>query len=153
MTERDRRTPGDSVVTGHLLILISIGVAVGILILIGVLFFIGLPPNDPSADTLAELGVAGDNAVQTISQLREQRFESIRELMKLLVIALAVPMLAIALGYFSERTPKKELERERERLAARLKASERKLASAAPSDPDLSSEEAPDAVSVDRHTP
>ena len=104
--DRDRKARGESVVTGHLLVLISIGVAVGILILIGVLFVIGLTASDPSPTTLAELGVAGDTAVQTISQLREQRFESIKELMRLLVIALAVPMLAIILGYFSERTPK-----------------------------------------------
>jgi hypothetical protein len=105
--DRDRKARGESVVTGHLLVLISIGVAVGILILIGVLFVVGLTANEPYSPTqLAELGVAGDTAVQTISQLREQRFESIKELMRLLVIALAVPMLAIIQGYFSDRTPK-----------------------------------------------
>jgi hypothetical protein len=109
--ERDRRRAGESVVTGHLLVMISIGVAVGILILIGVLFFIGLSADDPSPNELAELGVAGESAVQTISQLREQRFESMKELMRLLVIALAVPLLAITLGYFSERTPKEDRRR------------------------------------------
>lgn len=106
--ERDRRKArGESVVTGHLLVLISIGVAVGILILIGVLFFVGLNTPEPSVSELAELGVAGESAVQTISQLREQKFDSMKELARLLVIALAVPMLAIVLSYFSERTPKK----------------------------------------------
>jgi hypothetical protein len=106
--DRERKARNDSLVTGHLLVLISIGVAVGILILIGVLFVFGLSAKDPSPSTLAELGVAGESAVQTISQLREQRFESIKELMRLLVIALAVPMLTIVLGYFSERTPKSQ---------------------------------------------
>jgi hypothetical protein len=128
------------VVTGHLLILISIGVAVGILILIGVLFFVGLTADDPSPNTLAELGVAGESAVETISQLREQRFESIKELMRLLVIALAVPMLAIALGYFSERTPKSERVR---RLAPKVSEPE----------PDQSSEAEPaDRIPADRHS-
>lgn len=105
--ERDRRKArGESAVTGHLLVLISIGVTVGILILIGVLFFVGLTP-EPSASQLAELGVAGESAVQTISQLREQKYDSMKELARLLVIALTVPMLAIVLSYLSERTPKK----------------------------------------------
>lgn len=109
VTERDsRKARGESVVSGHLLILISIGVAVGILVLIGVLFVVGLSTKDPSPSTLAELGVAGENAVQTIAKLRAQRFDSIKQLVQLLVIALAVPMLAIALGYFSERTPRSQ---------------------------------------------
>jgi hypothetical protein len=128
------------VVTGHLLILISIGVAVGILILIGVLFVIGLSADDPSPNTLAELGVAGESAVKTISDLREQRFESIKELMRLLVIALAVPMMAIVLSYFSERTPKSE--RIRRLPPPKLPEPE----------PDLSSEaEDADRVPADRH--
>ena len=119
VTTRDRRTTNnDNMVTGHLLIMISIGVAVGILILIGVLFFIGLNEVEPTSPTLEELGavVGNENAVQTYQQLREERFESIKDLLQLMVIALAVPMLAIALGYFSERQPKSERLRREKRL-------------------------------------
>lgn len=107
--ERDRRkTRGDSVMTGHLVVLISIGLAVGILILIGVLLFLGFTASDPSPSALAELGVAGDIAVETIGSLREERLDSVKELARLLVIALAIPMLAIVLSYFAERTPKNQ---------------------------------------------
>ncbi len=118
VTARDRRSTNDNVVTGHLLIMISIGVAVGMLILIGVLFFIGLNEVEPSSPTLEELGsvVGNENAVQTYQQLREERFESIKDLLQLMVIALAVPMLAIILGYFSERQPKSERLRREKRL-------------------------------------
>jgi hypothetical protein len=118
VTARDRRSTNYNVVTGHLLIMISIGVAVGILILIGVLFFIGLNEVEPTSPTLEELGsvVGNENAVQTYQQLREERFNSIRDLLQLMVIALAVPMLAIVLGYFSERQPKSERLRREKRL-------------------------------------
>ena len=120
VTARDRRSTNDNMVTGHLLIMISIGVAVGILILIGVLFFIGLNEVEPTSPTLEELGsvVGNENAVQTYQQLREERFESIKDLLQLMVIALAVPMLAIVLGYFSERQPKSERLRRREKELA-----------------------------------
>lgn len=97
-------------VTGHLLVTISIGVAVGILILIGVLFMVGLNEAAPPSPTLEELGavVGNENAVQTYQELRRERFESIRDLLQLMVIALAVPVLAIILGYFSERQPRRE---------------------------------------------
>jgi ABC-type spermidine/putrescine transport system permease subunit I len=121
VTTRERRSTNDNMVTGHLLIMISIGVAVGILILIGVLFFIGLNEVEPTSPTLEELGsvVGNENAVQTYQQLREERFESIKDLLQLMVIALAVPMLAIVLGYFSERQPKAErVRRENKRAVA-----------------------------------
>lgn len=118
VTTRERRSTDDNLVTGHLLIMISIGVAVGILILIGVLFFIGLNEVEPTSPTLEELGsvVGNENAVQTYQELREERFESIKDLLQLMVIALAVPMLAIVLGYFSERQPKSERIRREKRL-------------------------------------
>jgi ABC-type spermidine/putrescine transport system permease subunit I len=117
VTTRERRNTNDNMVTGHLLIMISIGVAVGILILIGVLFFIGLNEVEPTSPTLEELGsvVGNENAVQTYQELREERFESIKDLLQLMVIALAVPMLAIVLGYFSERQPKAERLRQEKR--------------------------------------
>jgi hypothetical protein len=60
--------------------------------------------------------------------------------MRLLVIALAVPMLAIALGYFSERTPKSERVR---RPAPKVSEPE----------PDRSSEaELEDRIPADRHS-
>ncbi|CAN5860161.1 hypothetical protein BH23ACT12_BH23ACT12_08000 [soil metagenome] len=107
---RDRKSSGDSVVTGHLLVIISIGVAVGILILIGVIFFVGINQVEPSSPTLEELGavVGNENAVKTYQELRQEKFDSIKGLMQLLVIALAVPLLTIVLGYFSERQPKSE---------------------------------------------
>ncbi|MEX0790655.1 MAG: hypothetical protein WD178_07770 [Actinomycetota bacterium] len=110
---KDRPSGGDSMVTGHLLIIISIGVAVGILILIGVIFFVGINQVEPSSPTLEELGavVGNENAVTTYQELRQEKFDSIRGLVQLLVIALAVPMLTIVLGYFSERQPKAERER------------------------------------------
>lgn len=100
-------------VTGHLLVYISIGVAVGILILIGVIFFIGVNQVEPSSPTLEELGavVGNENAVKTYQELRQEKFDSIRGLVQLLVIALAVPMLTLVLGYLSERQPKAERER------------------------------------------
>jgi ABC-type spermidine/putrescine transport system permease subunit I len=118
----NRKSGGDSMVTGHLLVIISIGVAVGILILIGVIFFIGVNQVEPSSPTLEELGavVGNENAVKTYQDLRQEKFESIRGLIQLLVIALAVPMLTIVLGYFSERQPKAE----RERRAVAKKPSE-----------------------------
>lgn len=120
---RARETRGDAMVTGHLLVMISIGVAVGILILIGVLLFVGLDDVEPASPTLEELGavVGNENAVQTYQQLRQERFESIQGLLQLLVIALAVPVLAIVLGYFSERQPKAErqLKAERQRRDTR----------------------------------
>lgn len=115
VADKDRRVRGadsrggDSLVTGHLLVMISIGVAVGILILIGVLFFVGINATaDTPPPTLQELGsvVGKERAVQTYAQLREERYKSIRDLLQLMVIALAVPLLAILLGYFSERQPK-----------------------------------------------
>lgn len=113
-------------VTGHLLIMISIGVAVGIMILIGVLFIVGLNEVEPSTPTLEELGavVGVDNAVAAYQELRQERSESIRQLFQLMVIALAVPLLAITLGYFSERQPKRERERrelDRERYRRELR--------------------------------
>lgn len=107
--DKERKSRSESLVTGHLLVMISIGVAVGILILIGVLLFVGIP-NSGSAEALAELGsvVGEEQAVQTYEQLEQERFESIKELLRLLVIALAVPMLALVLGYFSERQPKRD---------------------------------------------
>lgn len=107
--DKERKPRSESLVTGHLLVMISIGVAVGILILIGVLFFVGIPSNG-SAEALAELGsvVGEEQAVQTYEQLEAERFESIKELLRLLVIALAVPVLALVLGYFSERQPKQD---------------------------------------------
>lgn len=110
---KDRKSSGDSVVTGHLLIIISIGVAVGILILIGVIFFVGINQVEPSSPTLEELGavVGNENAVKTYQELRQEKFDSIKSLVQLLVIALAVPLLTIVLGYFSERQPKSERER------------------------------------------
>lgn len=107
--DKESKPRGDSLVTGHLLVMISIGVAVGILILIGVLLFVSIP-DTRSAEALAELGsvVGEDQAVQTYEQLEAERFESIKELLRLLVIALAVPMLALVLGYFSERQPKRD---------------------------------------------
>ncbi|MGQ0678464.1 MAG: hypothetical protein ACT4OM_02190 [Actinomycetota bacterium] len=116
--QRDRKAHTDSVVTGHLLVMICIGVAVGILILIGVLFFVGLPDSEPSIATLNELGVAGDAAVQAIENMRTERFESIKALARLLVIALAVPMLALVLGYFTERQTKAQRRAAAERAAA-----------------------------------
>lgn len=114
---RERKSHSDSMVTGHLLIIISIGVAVGILILIGVIFFIGISQVEPTSPTLEELGavVGNENAVKTYQELRQEKFDSIRGLMQLLVIALAVPMLTIVLGYFSERQPKSERERRRDK--------------------------------------
>ncbi|HEX2149175.1 MAG TPA: hypothetical protein VHI31_03240 [Actinomycetota bacterium] len=108
-----RKASGESLVTGHLLVYISIGVAVGILILIGVIFFIGVNQVEPSSPTLEELGavVGNENAVKTYQELRQEKFDSIRGLVQLLVIALAVPMLTLVLGYFSERQPKAERER------------------------------------------
>lgn len=108
-----RKSSGDSMVTGHLLVIISIGVAVGILILIGVIFFVGINQVEPTSPTLEELGavVGNENAVKTYQDLRQEKFDSIRGLIQLLVIALAVPMLTIVLGYFSERQPKAERER------------------------------------------
>lgn len=113
--EKERTPRSESLVTGHLLVMISIGVAVGILILIGVLLFVGIPSSGATEPTLAELGsvVGKEEAVQTYEQLRQERFESIKELLRLLVIALAVPMLALVLGYFSERQPKGERRRPR----------------------------------------
>lgn len=107
--DKERKPRSESLVTGHLLVMISIGVAVGILILIGVLLFVSIP-NSGSAEALAELGsvVGEEQAVQTYEQLEQERFESIKELLRLLVIALAVPMLALVLGYFSERQPKQD---------------------------------------------
>jgi hypothetical protein len=100
-------------VTGHLLVYISIGVAVGILILIGIIFFVGINEVEPSSPTLEELGavVGNEDAVTTYRELRQEKFDSIRGLVQLLVIALAVPMLTLVLGYFSERQPKAERER------------------------------------------
>ncbi len=111
VTTRERKPRGDSMVTGHLLVMISIGVAVGILILIGVLLFVGLDDGEPTSPTVEELGavVGNENAVETYQQLRQQRFESIRGLIQLLVVALAVPMLTLVLSYFfSDRQPKVE---------------------------------------------
>jgi len=121
---RDSRSSGDNVVTGHLLVIISIGVAVGILILIGVIFFVGINEVEPSSPTLEELGavVGNENAVKTYQELRQEKFDSIKGLMQLLVIALAVPLLTIVLGYFSERQPK--VERERRDEATKRRASE-----------------------------
>lgn len=106
--QKERKPRSESLVTGHLLVMISIGVAVGILILIGVLLVVGISASGSTEPTLAELGsvVGEEQAVQTYEQLRNERFESIKELLRLLVIALAVPMLALVLGYFSERQPK-----------------------------------------------
>ncbi len=114
---KERKSHSDSMVTGHLLIIISIGVAVGILILIGVIFFIGINQVEPTSPTLEELGavVGNENAVKTYQELRQEKFDSIRGLIQLLVIALAVPMLTIVLGYFSERQPKSERERRRDK--------------------------------------
>ena len=115
---RDRRQRGDTMITGHLLVMISIGVAVGILIMIGVLLFVGIDEVAPPSSTLEELGavVGHENAVETYEQLRQQRFESIRALIQLLVIALAVPMLTLVLSYFfSERSPRDERRRRRDR--------------------------------------
>lgn len=107
--------------TGHLLVYISVGVAVGILILIGIIFFVGFNDVEPSSTTLQELGavVGNENAVKTYQDLRQEKFESIRGLVQLLVIALAVPMLTLVLGYFSERQPKAERERRDETIKRR----------------------------------
>lgn len=113
---KDRRSGGESLMTGHLLVYISIGVAVGILILIGIIFFVGFNEVEPSSTTLQELGavVGKEDAVTTYRELRQEKFDSIRGLVQLLVIALAVPMLTLVLGYFSERQPKAERERREE---------------------------------------
>ncbi|HVL50741.1 MAG TPA: hypothetical protein VM754_04480 [Actinomycetota bacterium] len=108
VTTRERKPRRDSMVTGHLLVMISIGVAVGILILIGVLLFVGLDEVAPSSPSVEELGavVGNDKAVETFKQLRQERFDSIRGLIQLLVVALAVPMLTLVLSYFfSDRQP------------------------------------------------
>lgn len=117
VSAKERKSHSDSMVTGHLLVIISIGVAVGIMILIGVIFFIGINQVEPTSPTLEELGavVGNENAVKTYQDLRKEKFDSIRGLIQLLVIALAVPMLTIVLGYFSERQPKAERERDRRR--------------------------------------
>lgn len=111
VTARESRRRGDSMMTGHLLGMISIGVAVGILILIGVLLFVGIDDVAPPPPSLEELGavVGNENAVQTYQELRQERFESIQGLIQLLVVALAVPMLTLVLSYFfSERSPREE---------------------------------------------
>ena len=118
VTTRESRRRGDSMMTGHLLGMISIGVAVGILILIGVLLFVGIDDVAPPPPSLEELGavVGNENAVQTYQELRQERFESIRGLIQLLVVALAVPMLTLVLSYFfSERSPREDRPRRRDR--------------------------------------
>ena len=117
VSTRERRR-GDSMVTGNLLVMISIGVAVGILILIGTLLFFGVEEVAPPPPSLEELGavVGNENAVKTYQDLRQERFESIRSLVQLLVIALAVPMLTLVLSYlFSDRSPREERPRRRSR--------------------------------------
>ena len=121
VTAKERKSHSDNMVTGHLLVIISIGVAVGIMILIAVIFFIGINEVEPSSPTLEELGavVGNENAVKTYQDLRQEKFDSIRGLIQLLVIALAVPMLTIVLGYFSERQPKSERERRQDKDSSR----------------------------------
>lgn len=109
--ERFSRGP-DPLLTGRLLITISTAIAVGILVLIGVLLFVALTSDESKPPSPAELGAlnaaGNDKALEAIKALRAQRFDVIKDLLQLLVVALVVPLLTITLGYiFGRQKPPK----------------------------------------------
>jgi hypothetical protein len=85
---------------------------VGILVLIGVLLVVALTSDESKPPSPAELGAlnaaGNDKALEAIQALRAQRFDVIKDLLQLLVVALVVPLLTIALGYiFGRQKPPK----------------------------------------------
>jgi uncharacterized membrane protein len=103
--ESQRLRGPDAFLTGRLLLMISSAIAIGILVLIGVLLVVALTSGDNRPPSLAELGsiVGNDKAVDAYKQLRTQRFDVIKDLLQLLVVALVVPLLTIVLGYIFGR--------------------------------------------------
>ncbi|MDQ4148460.1 MAG: hypothetical protein M3164_00445 [Actinomycetota bacterium] len=101
----------DAYITGRLLMMISSGIAVGILILIGILLFVSLTSADNRPPTPAELGALAENdkAIEAYKEVRTQRFQVVKDLLQLLVVALVVPLLTIVLGYIFGRqtTPRR----------------------------------------------
>lgn len=110
--EPERMRGPDPLLTGRLLITISSAIAVGILVLIGVLLVVALTSDESKPPSPAELGAlnsaGNDKALEAIQALRAQRFDVIKDLLQLLVVALVVPLLTIALGYiFGRQKPPK----------------------------------------------
>jgi hypothetical protein len=104
----DSRLRGpDPTLTGRLLVMISSAIAVGILVLIGVLLFVALTSDETKPPSPAEIGAlaapGNDRALEAYKEVRAQRFGVIKDLLQLLVVALVVPLLTIVLGYIFGR--------------------------------------------------
>jgi hypothetical protein len=105
--ERDHRARADSIINGRLLLMLSGGIAFGILVLIGVLLVAALVQRDPTPKELSEGGsgqtAISTNAINQYMRARTERFQVIKDLTRLLVVALVVPLMTIVLGYIFGR--------------------------------------------------